>query len=433
MIRAVFLFLVASRLATAEVHPLTLQQTLAIASRQSADVVLARLDQQRAAADIKVATDPFRPKVYAGSGLAYTTGYPNSINGSAPSLFEARTQMALFNQPKSYQLASTREIAHGTQFGAQEKAEDVAFRAADLFLTARQAEYDSATISSEVPTLEKLLDIVTANAGEGQQLPLDVKRAKVNLAVSRQRLQSTSLDKDYDEMMLAVLLGFPATDRVKPVESVLAFDPAPQSEEVAADAALQNNKELKQIQSNVLAKELERRSFRSNRLPQVDLVAQYSLFARYNFQQYFQKFQRNNGQLGASITLPLLTGSASKGYEEQASIDMQKLRIQMGQVRNRVVTDTRRSYQLWRKAKEIRDLARMQLDLAREDMSVALSQNAEGRISMSQLEQKRLEENDRWIGLYDAETQLTRTHLSILRQMGTLLASVRESTDVHQP
>jgi outer membrane protein len=433
MKRTVLVFLLASGVGSAEVHSLTLKQTLDIALRQSPDVVLGRLDQQRAAADVKIATDPFRPKVYGGSGLAYTYGYPNTIDGNAPSLFEAKTQMALFNQPKAYQLASAKETAHGTQFGAQAKADDVAYRAADLFLTARQAEHDSASISDQLPTLRKALGIATASAGEGQQLPLEVKRAKVNVAVSEQRLQAVDLDKDYYEMMLAVLLGYPATDRVKPVDSLLTFDPAPQTEADAADIALRNNKELKQIQSNVLAKELDKRSFQSNRWPQVDLVAQYALFARYNYEQYFQKFQRNNGQLGVAITIPLLTGSAAKGYEAQASIDMQKLRIQMGQVRNRVLTDTRRAYQQWQKAKEMRDLARMQLDLAREDMTVALAQNAEGRLSMSQLDQKRLEENDRWRGLYDAETQVTRTQLAILRQMGTLRAAVREGSDVHQP
>jgi len=80
----------------------------------------------------------------------------------------------------------------------------------------------------------------------------------------------------------------------------------------------------------------------------------------------------------------------------------------------------------------MRDLARMQLDLAREDMTVALAQNSEGRLSMSQLDQKRLEENDRWMGLYDAETQVTRTQLAILRQMGTLQAAIREGDEVHQ-
>jgi outer membrane protein TolC len=189
--------------------------------------------------------------------------------------------------------------------------------------------------------------------------------------------------------------------------------------------AMRNNRELRQMESTVLAKELDVRSFKSARLPQVDLVAQYSLFAKYNYVNYFQKFQRNNFQIGASITIPLLIGSASNGLALQTSTDMQKIRIQMGQVKNRIIADTRRSYEQWKKAENFRDLSRMQLDLAREQLTVLLAQNAEGRVPMSQVEQARLEEGDRWIALYDAETQVTRAKLAILRQTGTLLAAVR--------
>ncbi len=51
--------------------------------------------------------------------------------------------------------------------------------------------------------------------------------------------------------------------------------------------ALRNNRELRQMQSNVLAKELDLRSYKAARLPQVDLVAQYALFARYNYIKLF--------------------------------------------------------------------------------------------------------------------------------------------------
>ena len=63
--------------AAAETHSLTLQQTLELAARQNPDVTIARLDQQHSDAGIRVAQDPFRPKVVLGSGAAYTYGYPN--------------------------------------------------------------------------------------------------------------------------------------------------------------------------------------------------------------------------------------------------------------------------------------------------------------------------------------------------------------------
>ncbi len=412
-------------LVSAEVHSLTLPQALELAARQNPEVALARLDEQRASQGVLVALDPFRPKVYGGSGLAYTYGYPNSIDGNAPSLIQLKTDMALFNRPKSYDVASARETARGSQFGAQAKAEDVAYQAADLFLTASTIAHEGETLARQIPSLEKVSEAMNAAVNEGSELPLELKRAKVNLAASQQRLNASQLDLDYYEMMLAVALGFPASDRVKPVDTDVSAAPAPPSEEDAADMALSNNRQLRQMQSTVLSKELEVRSFRAERLPQVNLVAQYALFAKYNYVNYFQKFQRNNYQVGASITIPILVGSASKGLAQQNSTDMQKIRIQMDQTRNRIISDTRRSYEMWKKAEDIRDLSRMQLDLAREELTVLLAKQGEGQVPMSRVEQARLEEGNRWIALYEAETQVTRAKLAILRETGTLLAVLR--------
>jgi len=412
-------------LVSAEVHSFTLQQALEIAARQNPEVALARLDEQRADQGVKVALDPFRPKIYGGSGLAYTYGYPNSIDGNAPSLIQLKTDMALFNRPKSYDVASARETARGSQFGAQAKAEDVAYQAADLFLTAASIGHEGETIAQQLPSLKKVAEAMDAAVNEGSELPLELKRAKVSLALSEERLKASELDLDYYQMMLAVVLGFPATDRVKPVDTDLSATPAPPSEDEAADMALRNNRQLRQMQSAVLAKELEVRSFRAARLPEVNLVAQYALFAKYNYVNYFQKFQRNNYQIGASITIPLLVGSASKGLALQNSTDMQRIRIQMDQTRNRIIADTRRSYEQWKKSENIRDLSRLQLDLAREELTVLLAKRDEGQVPMSRVEQARLEEGNRWIALYDAETQVTRAKLAILRQTGTLLAVLR--------
>ncbi|MBV9294750.1 MAG: TolC family protein [Acidobacteriaceae bacterium] len=341
--------------------------------------------------------------------------------------------MALYNRAQSYTLAAAKELARGSQFGAQSKADEVAYQAADLFLTASQMEHEGETVSNQLPSLQKVVQAMTASVEEGSELPLELKRARVNLAMSQERLGAARLDQDYYEMILAVVLGYPAADRVKPVDSEMPSILAPGTEEEATDTALRSNRELRQMQSNVLAKEMDLRSYKAARLPKIDLVAQYALFAKYNYQQYFQKFQRNNFQIGASVTIPILIGSASSGFAMQAYTDMQKIKIQMDQLRNRIITDTRRSYEQWKKAESIRDLARMQLDLAREDLTVLLAQNSEGRVPMKQVEQARLEEGDRWIALYDAETQVTRAKLAILRQTGNLLASIRAGQGAAQP
>ena len=162
-------------------------------------------------------------------------------------------------------------------------------------------------------------------------------------------------------------------------------------------------------------------------------MAQYALFGQYNYQNYFSKFQANNGQLGVSITIPLLVGSAAKALADQAATDIAKLRLQMNDTRNQISMNTRRSYQQWKKAEGARAVAQMQLELAREDLSVLIAQMTEGRALLSRVEQARVAENERWIQLYTAEIQLQRARLAVLRDTGTLIAALRAEPQAQQP
>jgi outer membrane protein len=417
--------------AQAEVHTFTLQQALAIASRRNPDVALARLDERRAQENIKIVHDPFTPKVYAGSGMAYTYGYPNSIQGNAPSIVDIRTDMAIYNKPRSYQVAAARENARGMQIDAQERADEVAYRTASLFLDAEQAVKQRQTLTDQLPTLRQVAEVMQSRVSEGAELPVETQRAKVNLKQSEHQLNVVRNNEDYAEMLLAVTLGYSANDRVQPVESEQSFKvPALKSEQDSIEIALSRSKQLKRLQSAVLAKEMEIRSYRSARLPQVNLVAQYSLFAKYAFQNYFQNFQNNGAQVGASFVLPLLVGSAAGGQQAQAALDMAKLRIQINQTRNQIATDTRRSYQDMQSAEESRDLARQQLDLSHQDLSVLLSRYAEGQTALRDVERARALENQRWLALYESETQAERAKLGFLRQLGDLMSTLRVGPEV---
>jgi len=113
VLKHILLLCVSAAAAFAEVHPLTLRQAVELALKQNPDLVLSRLDQQKAEAAIRVAKDPFVPKLYAGSGLAKVWGYPTSIEGAAPAIVQTRTDMALYNRAKTYELARVRETARG--------------------------------------------------------------------------------------------------------------------------------------------------------------------------------------------------------------------------------------------------------------------------------------------------------------------------------
>jgi len=419
------LFLLAATLASGAVHRLTLRQSVDIALQQNPDIVLARLDEKRAQDAVRIAKDPFVPKVYGGSGLAYTSGYPNSIDGNAPSIFEAKTSMAIFNRPKSYELAEQRENARGAAINSQSKADDVVFQTATSFLDVQQLANSEQSLQREVEALQRVADAVKLRVNEGREIPLDGKRADLDLARARQRFQALEIDLDYSESSLAAILGYPVGDRVEPVVDERTPPEVPDTPEAAAAIALQNNKEIRRLESQLQAKGLEVRAYQSYRLPQLDLVAQYALFDKQAYSGYFSKFQRNNGQLGVSIQIPLLVGSASGGYLSQAETDVAKIRAQINTSRNRIALEAQRSYHELKKAETARDVAKLDLEVARDQVNVLLAQMTEGRATQQAIEQARFLEDEKWIALYEAQHTMERARMDLLHHTGTIVAALK--------
>ena len=99
--------------------------------------------------------------------------------------------------------------------------------------------------------------------------------------------------------------------------------------------------------------------------------------------------------------------------------------MQLAAARSGIALETRRLYQQIRQAESARDLARMELDLARESLSVLLARFDAGRVSLSEVEQARAEEARRWEAYYDARTVADKARLHLLHQTGELLAALR--------
>lgn len=424
MIRLILCWLLACGWLLAEVKTMTFQEVIGLAIKQNPDVMLARLDNQKARDSVRAARDPFVPKVYGGSGLAYTVGYPNSIDGNAPSIFQLKTDMALYNRPKSYELAQARENARGAEFGLARSQDEMVYRTAVYFYDARQAGASLQTAERQVQSLEKVRDLIHQRVAEGRELEQEEKRAAYNLARARQRVQALLADQENAETMLALAVGLTADDRVRPAAGKDEVT-TPESEDAAVEVALSGSKEIRQLESKLQSKGLEIRGYRSQQLPQVDLVAQYSLFARYNYADFFRKFSRNNAQLGISLKVPLIVGSAARAYADIATSDQAKLRIEVNRTRDRIKAETRRAYQELAKSESALEVARLGLDVTRGDLSIALAQFDEGRVLLAHVEELRVAESDRWMLFYEAQHNLEVARLNLLRMTGTLLAALK--------
>jgi len=406
---------------------MTLRQAVETAIRQNPDIALARLEEEKARLAVRVERDPFAPRITAGSGLAYSNGFPMSIEGSAPSIVQANARQFIFNRQQSFAVAQAKEDARGASLAVTSKRDEVAYRVASLYLDAERAARIGDLARKDVETQAKVLETVQAQVREGRALPLAEKTAAYQVARARQIADSLEDDQATAETALAIGLGFAAEDRVRPVEEQRSAPVLRQSEEEAIQAALESNTELRRLESQIVSKELERRGEKASRLPRVDLVAQYGLFAKFNnYAEYFVKFQRNNGQIGVSFQIPLLAGPGVSAQVAQTLTDIAHLKIELTNTRNRIASDLQQSFRQVKRAETAGDVARLDLEVAREQLSVDLAQLQEGRLTLRQVEEARIVENQKWIAFYDAQYAVERARWNVLRLTGDLVASLEE-------
>jgi outer membrane protein len=426
---AVF-FLIAlflSKPAAAEVRTLTLREALDTALKQSPDVVIARLDQQRARAQVTIVKDAFVPKVFAGSGAAYTNGFPMSIDGNAPAVLQAKTQMAIFDRPTSYRAAQANELVRGAEIDIGLRQDEVAYRVATLFFDTDQAVRSLSAVGLQLQSLTRVRDLTAVRVSEGRELAIESNRADLKVLQAQQRQAELSDTIADAETVLAQVLGFDPGDRVQPAQEDRRMTGQLDSEESAIQQALESSREIRRLESNLQAKNLEIKSYKAERLPKANLVAQYELLSRFNnYDKFFPRFQRNNAELGVSFDVPILTGRSATAYVTQAQVDIDKIRAEMNRTRSRITADLQRAYRDIRRTESAQKLARADLDLARDQLTLDLTRYDEGQVTMAQVEASRAAEQEKWIVYYDTQHALEVARLTVLRQTGTLVAALRQ-------
>jgi outer membrane protein len=409
-----------------EVRTLTLREAVALALKQNPDILLTRLDAVKADQNVRLARDPFIPKVVAGSGLAYTSGFPMSIEGATPSIVQARAISSVFNRPQSLRIAAAKEARRGSEMDAAARQDDVVYRVAEMYLDAARLTHVAEVARGQAGGLEAVVAAVQARVSEGRELPIEAKKAELNLARCRYRAQAAEFGVHAAERALAAALGLDISDEVRTVDRDLPEAAPPASAEESVRMALRSSKELRALQARLIAKGYDVRAEQAAWMPTLDLVAQYGLLAKFNnYDVFFQHFQRHNGQLGVSFQVPIFSGWRPGAAAAQAQAEAAQLRVEIRNTQSRIASDARRSYDDFAQVATARQIAQLDLDVARDQVSILLAQMQEGRADIRKLEEARAAEADKWIALYDAEASLQRAHLGLLRQMGQLTAALQ--------
>lgn len=402
---------------TTPVARLTLRSAVELSVRNSKDLALAKLQANLADKTAGVDRSLFRPNIYSGSGAAYSSGFPLAPGGGVPAIFELSYTQSLFN-PLAKGQQHADEVLAKAQFDSLDSVRDaVMVRTAGTYLELSKVRHSLDLLRKERSDAQKINDVFRQRVAAGYELPIEQTRWELNAARIEQRIAHDEGREDALEDQLRDMLGLLPD---QPLE--LATEDLPQAAdrpiaELVAQG-LESSPELKQAEADRRSKEELLKGTRAARWPTVDLVGNYSVLSNTNhFTTYFNKFERNNVNVGVQLTIPIYAARASATIalaQTNASAAEVGLKIKRSQVEMRV----RGQAHLTRELELGRDVARLDLKLAQQNLQVLQAQFELGQLSLTELERAHLEENDKWLAFLDADFQRQQAELALLQATG---------------
>jgi len=254
-------------------------------------------------------------------------------------------------------------------------------------------------------------------------LPIEITRSELAAARVQQRKLQLEGSEDVLEADLRDLCDINPSRRV----DLVAADQTPNFA-TAADRpmrelvalGMENSVEIRQAELDYRAKQERLKGEKGGYFPTVDLVGKYSLLSKINnYQDFFKTFQKNNINVGLQINIPIFSARTTASVD-LASEDLHRSELELSATRSRVEDEVRRQARRVRETEAAREVARLELKLAQEELQVVQAKFEEGHANLREVENLRLEESTRWLAFLDADFENQRSSLDLLRLTGQL-------------
>jgi outer membrane protein TolC len=398
---------------------LTLKHAIELALQNSKEIQVAKIQASVADHAAQITKAQFMPNLYAGSGAGYTNGIPETPGGRAPSVFNVTYTEQVLNEPLRGQAKEQQEQAKAQKIALEEARNNVITRTAMAYLELAKVRHSLELLHAEQDSAEKILQVTQEREGQGFELPVEVTKAQLTKARVVQRILQLEERQDELEVFLRYQLGMPETQAI-----LVTPEDLPGEAEQAGDnliaAALTNNTDLRLAESDVRAKEFRLKGEKRGYFPTLELVSIYSVLAKFNnYSEFFNHFQRNNYNAGIDVQVPIFSAQVRANIG-LAQVNLDAAKASLTSKRTELTADVRQKTRRVREMDAAKEVARLELQLAQQNVAVLQAQFGEGKLNLRDMEKARLDENDKWMAYLDANFQKQQAQLDLLKTAGQL-------------
>jgi outer membrane protein TolC len=396
-----------------------------LALHHATGISIATADEQHASASYRELRNSYIPQLTAGAGIGWSDGFPLSLEGSAPSLFNVNAQSALINPAlKDFIRAAQSDAAVSTLRTKDQRNQVIQ----DTVLTYAELAKWEQRLSRLRETLAAAAQTETAVAQrlkEGIDSEMDRSKARLSVARVRLRLAEASGSTDVLRDHLSRLTGLPTSSIEVDPNSVPALPAVKQEAETDVESlakATDANPVVQAAVEHARAQYLRVKAEHRSLWPSVDFAAQYANLATYNnYDHYYQpgSFQPNNATVGVAIHLPFLNLAQHERVKEAES-DAFKANKQAESARNQVSEETLRLQRSTTQMQAARDVAEIEFEIAQKDIEAVQTRMDSSTANLHDLDDARTRASERFIALQDVSFELERSQVALLRATGDL-------------
>ena len=401
-----------------EQRKVTMREAVALALQNSRDLALARVQYRVALDAAGLDRAAFLPNLYTGSGAAYTSGFP-SIGGSPPAVFQMNYNQAIFDPILKAQQRAAEEHAKTMKLEIDRTRDDVIVRTASSYLELAKVRHSLELLRSEQASAEKVLEVTRERVQANQELPIEVTRSELTAARVQERIIKLEDREEILVQQIRNLTGIPDTQSLEVETGEPSFSTdLPESE--LANLAMQSDRGIQEAENDRQARQDLLHGAKLGYFPTLSFVGQYSILSQSNnYLEFYKTFVRNNVSLGVQINVPIFAAK-TRANVALAKSQLQASELSLGNKRQGVRLDVEQKARNVRELDATREVARLDLKLAQETVEMTQAKFDEGRVTLRDLEQIRLDESDKWVAFLDADFARQQGQLTLLQATGQL-------------
>jgi outer membrane protein TolC len=282
-------------------------------------------------------------------------------------VFDARayvTQSVLNFRAINQTRAESQNIT-AAEHAAKNTRELVVLVCGNLYLQAVAGQSRIEAARAQYATSQALYKLAVDQKQAGTVPGIDVLRAQVEMQARQQQVTLAEEEGEREKLNLARAIGLPEGQEFN-LTDPLPYKPHPPiSLEDALQQAYQNREDYQAAQSRVKALEFERRAAAADRLPSVDLNADYGDIGSNPLSSH------GTYTVFANLRIPIFQGGRVRGRVMEAEAALEQQRARTEDLRSRIYYEIRTIFLQLNSSDARVKVAQSTIDLAREQLTQA--------------------------------------------------------------